>query len=568
MLSQTQSVKILVVDDEEIMLKLACDALRSQGHQVASASGALEALDKLKQERFDFILTDIKMPEMDGMELIQTAHQIDPSMGAIFMTGYASLDTAKKAIQEGAYDYILKPFDLQEIRDAVNQAIKKREQTLKRARTNGINQIFELNQKLYSAGDSESLLKLCLQSALMQSRLKKGMILYWRQENNELKILQAKDPEKNLFVGTTAKIDPELLAEWSQKKEVLLIKSLRDYSFFSDLTRLLPRSSRLDELLQLEGEAILIPLVKAESACGVLTLVKTPEEQMLQEEDLKLLSILGIQTAISLENIRLLNNAQQSYRELQSLQDQIISLEKMAIRGRISAEIGHELNNYLTVLWGNFEILSMKIRKAELHSLNRQLETISASLDRIKRFADGLMDFSALKAEKKECDINDLIQRTLLFIKPQNIFKNISLVTELKPNLPHLVVDAGQIQQVLYNLLNNAADAMGKRKGEGGTITVGTDYHPEKESVEIWVKDTGKGMTKDQLEKIFQTGFTTKEFGHGMGLSICRKIVEDHNGTIQAESQLNKGTTFRVKLPLKRKDKDTSSTTSEGQGQL
>ena len=134
MLSKTQPVKILVVDDEEIMLKLACDALRSQGHQVTGSSGALEALDKLKGERFDFILTDIKMPEMDGMELIQSAHEIDPSMGAIFMTGYASLDTAKRAIQEGAYDYILKPFDLQEIRSAVARAIQKRSQNIKDGR--------------------------------------------------------------------------------------------------------------------------------------------------------------------------------------------------------------------------------------------------------------------------------------------------------------------------------------------------------------------------------------------------------------------------------------------------
>jgi len=142
-----------------------------------------------------------------------------------------------------------------------------------------------------------------------------------------------------------------------------------------------------------------------------------------------------------------------------------------------------------------------------------------------------------------------LIEKTLNFIKPQNIFKNISFITELKPNFPHLVVDAGQIQQVLYNLLNNAADAMGKRKGEGGTITIGTDYLPEKKSVEIWVRDTGKGMSEEELQKVFTTGFTTKESGHGMGLSICRKIIDSYGGTIQVESKLNKGTTFKIRMP-------------------
>ncbi len=549
MLTQTEPVKILVVDDEEIMLKLACDALRSQGHLVIGASRAIEALDKLKQDRFDFILTDIKMPDMDGMELIQAAHQIDPSMGAIFMTGYASLDSAKRAIQEGAYDYILKPFDLQEIRSAVARAIQKRSQSLEDGRRKGLSQLFDLNQILYAADDKKSLLKLALGFALMQSRLKSGILLHWEQKDQELQIFRAKDLKQSLFLETTTEINVRLMAEWAKLKEILQIKSLRQYPLFSQLEDLLADSSVLDGFLEPDGEAILIPLRKADTAYGIIVLKRTHQDPKLSEEDLKLLTILGIQTAISLANLTLLIEMENSYAELQNLQEQIIGLEKMATQGRISAEIGHELNNYLTVIMGNFQILEMKINKGELQSFNKQLDTISTNLERIKRFAEGLLDFSTLKTEKTKCDINDLIEKTVIFIKPQNVFKNISLVTELKPNLPHPVVDTGQIQQVLYNLLNNAADAMGKRKGEGGNITVGTHYHPEKKLVEIWVKDTGKGMPEKELKNLFNRGFTTKESGHGMGLSICRKIIDSHGGTIQVESELNKWTIFRIKLP-------------------
>ena len=550
MLSKTQPVKILVVDDEEIMLKLACDALRSQGHQVTGSSGALEALDKLKGERFDFILTDIKMPEMDGMELIQSAHEIDPSMGAIFMTGYASLDTAKRAIQEGAYDYILKPFDLQEIRSAVARAIQKRSQNIEDGRKEGLSQLFDLNRILYTAGDRKSLLKLTLEFALMQSRLRSGMILYWTARTGELLILYTKEPGQNLFAEVNIEIDERLVAEWSSVKDILHVEGPDQYPLFSRLRDLLSDSSGTDALPQAEDEAILIPLRKAESTCGTIVLKKTSQGQKLSEEDLKLLAILGIQTAISLENLTLLIETEKSYQELQSLQEQIIGLEQMATQGRISAEIGHELNNYLTVIMGNFQILDMKIRKGDIQSLNKQLEPISTNLEKIKSFAEGLLDFSTLKARKAECDINDLIRKTLAFIKPQNIFRNISFLTELKPNLPRLSVDSGQIQQVLYNLLNNAADAMGKRKGEGGNITIGTDYQPENKLVEMWVSDTGRGMSEEELKKVFTTGFTTKESGHGMGLSICTKIIESHQGTIQVESKLGEGTTFRVKLPL------------------
>ncbi len=550
MLTGAQPVRILVVDDEEIMLKLACDALRTQGHQVTGVSGAHEALDRLRQEQFDFILTDIKMPEMDGMELIRAAHQVNPSMGAIFMTGYASLDTAKRAIQEGAYDYILKPFDLQEIRSAVARAVQKRSQSLEDGRSQGLSQLFDLNRILHTAGDSKSLLRLSLEFALMQSRLRSGMIVYWEVRRGELSILQAKDLGHDSYVERTIKIDEELISEWSQLQEIIQIKNPHKYPLFPRLANLLPESSVVADFLRADEEVILIPLRKAETTIGIIALTKAAGDKDLSQEDLKLLAILGIQTAISLENLTLLIQTEKSYKELRSLQDQLIGLEKMATQGKLSAEIGHELNNFLTVIMGNFQILSMKVKKGESDSLNKQLDTIATSLEKVKRFAQGLLDFSSLKAEKVECDINDLIEKTLTFIKPQNTFKNISFLSDLRSDLPHLVADPGQIQQVLYNLLNNAADAMGKRKGEGGTVTVGTDYHDTKRLVEILVGDTGKGMSNEELKSIFDAGFTTKQSGHGMGLSICKKIIDNHGGTISVESELNKGTTFRIKLPL------------------
>jgi signal transduction histidine kinase/CheY-like chemotaxis protein len=551
MLSRNEPVKILVVDDEEIMLKLACDALRSQGHQVSGSSGALEALDKLKGGKFDFILTDIKMPEMDGMELIQSAHKIDPSMGAIFMTGYASLDTAKRAIQEGAYDYILKPFDLQEIRSAVARAIQKRDQNMKDGREKGLSQLFDLNRILYTAGDCKSLLKLSLEFALVQGRLRGGLILYWPASTGELLMLHTESPGQNLFDKVSIQVDEKLVAESSSVKDILQVERPDQYPLFTRLKDLVSDSSVAQVLPKADDAAILIPLRKAESTCGMIVLKKTSPGQELSEEDLKLLAILGIQTAISLENQTLLIETERSYRELQSLQEQIIGLEKMATQGRISAEIGHELNNYLTVIMGNFQILNIKIEKGEMQSLGKQLEPISTNLEKIKTFAEGLLDFSTLKAKKAECDINELIRKTLAFVKPQNVFKNITLLTELKTNLPRLSVDSGQIQQVLYNLLNNAADAMGKRKGEGGNITIGTNCRSEGQSLEIWVGDTGRGMSEEELRKVFTTGFTTKQSGHGMGLSICRKIIESHQGTIQVESKQDEGTTFRIRLPLR-----------------
>ncbi|MCK4428538.1 MAG: GHKL domain-containing protein, partial [candidate division Zixibacteria bacterium] len=267
--------------------------------------------------------------------------------------------------------------------------------------------------------------------------------------------------------------------------------------------------------------------------------------------DLKLLTIIAIQTAISIENLSLLEESRRSYQELESLQEQMIGLESMAAKGRASAEIGHELNNYLTVILGNFQLLSRGIDKGDLASLRKYVSVIGANLEKTEKFVDGLLDFSRLKSEKAECDMNELVEKTLLFVSPQNRFKNINFKKELKEEIQPVVVDSGQIQQVLYNLLNNAADAMGKRTGEGGTITIGTDYDKKEKMVHLWVEDTGYGMSEEEMKKIFQGSFTTKKSGHGIGLSICKKIIDNHNGSIEVESKLNQGTTFRVKLPCR-----------------
>ena len=261
---QTELVKILIVDDEEIMLKLACDALRSQGHQVIGVSGAGEALDRLQREKFDFILTDIKMPEMNGLELIEAAHRINPSMGAIFMTGYASLDTARKAIQEGAFDYILKPFDLQEIRSAVSRAINKKNRSLEDGRKKGISQLFDMNRILYTAGDCKSLLKLSLEFALIQSRLNSGFILYWEQKSPDVILYWAKDLKHNQFEEEIIKLDHLQVAQSFQITDILQIKNLVAHPVFANLESLLSGSFLWESISKLEGEVILIPLKKME----------------------------------------------------------------------------------------------------------------------------------------------------------------------------------------------------------------------------------------------------------------------------------------------------------------
>ncbi|MCK4384876.1 MAG: response regulator, partial [candidate division Zixibacteria bacterium] len=525
-----EPVKILVVDDEEIVLRFACDALRSEGHLVVGVFSAQEALKRVKEEKYDFILTDIKMPEMDGVELIKAAHQIDSNIGALFMTGYASLETAREAVQEGVYDYILKPFDLHEIRRAVADAIQKRRKVWEGARGKELSRLSDLHKILYTAGDKRGLLKWSLGFALMQCNLNVGSVIFWNEKTSEVELFLCKDLSLNLFEETKIKIDEEKIREWLQIEDVVQAKNLQEHPVFHQLYNLDPQVSIINDIFQEGYEITSIPIRKGEWTCGLLSLKGPSPQSKIAEVDLKLLTIIAVQTAILIENLSLLEESRRSYQELENLQEQMIGLESMAAKGRASAEIGHELNNYLTVIMGNFQLLNMNIDKTDaknledLASLGKYVNVIDTNLEKTKKFVDGLLDFSSLKSEKTECDINELIEKTLLFVSPQNRFENISFKKELAEEIQPAVVDPGQIQQVLYNLLNNAADAMGKRIGEGGSITIGTDYDKKEKMVHIWIKDTGCGMSEEEMKRIFQGSFTTKTSGHGIGLSICKKI--------------------------------------------
>ncbi len=546
----SSKVKIAVVDDEEVMRRLVTEVLKGEGYEVFPFSNALEALEQVKNENFDLILTDLKMPEMDGMDLIKSAHKVNPDIGAIFMTGYASLSSAREAVKEGAYDYILKPFDLNEVRNSVAKAINKKITDQEKAREKELNQLLDLDKKMFRSGDLKDLLKLSLTFALMQSNAPKGSIIFLDGKNENLEIVLMDDLSNRIFKEEKIKISSEEIEMLNMVNDLIHAEQLSQHTIFNNLQEKYPNIPILKALLR-EGERSISFLIKRGSkTMGLLTLNQHSSDKVFPGGVMKLLSIVTEQTALSLENLVLLDESRESYKELKELQEQLIQMEKMATRGQQSAEIGHELNNYLTVVMGNLQKLEISLNQGEVDQLKKYLELISEHMERIVKFIQGLMDFSVLKTEKRKTNLNDLVDKVLGYVRVLGRFKNIKLVKELDPVIPQLNLDSDQIQQLLYNLLNNSADAMGKRKGEGGTITVKTCYENEHNQVLMEVKDTGKGIASEIREKLFKTRLTTKEYGHGFGLLTCKRIVESHNGEIEAESQLGEGATFRIKLPI------------------
>jgi signal transduction histidine kinase len=130
------------------------------------------------------------------------------------------------------------------------------------------------------------------------------------------------------------------------------------------------------------------------------------------------------------------------------------------------------------------------------------------------------------------------------------LFSKVKILSRYDNNLPNVWIDVGQIQQVILNLLNNAAEAIIAKSAQGGVVYLTVSYLADKNQLEIKISDTGIGMESQTLSRIFESHYTTKPEGHGFGLFTCQKIVKNHSGHIKVESQPGQGSTFAVLLPV------------------
>lgn len=245
--------------------------------------------------------------------------------------------------------------------------------------------------------------------------------------------------------------------------------------------------------------------------------------------------------------------------EIKKAQEQLMNAEKLASLGRMAAGFAHELNSPLTGII-TFAHLMMK-RLPEHDRENREdLQVIIDQAERCSRIIKGLLGFSRKAGyEKTLTDINNLIERTVAMVQNQARFHNIEFKLNLDRNLPNIMVDAHQMEQVFLNLLINAADAMNER----GTITIASrlikgEGEPFKKQIELEFTDTGPGIPEEYLSKIFEPFFTTKPPGKGtgLGLSVSYGIIKRHGGTIFVKSSPGKGASFFIRLPLREEENE------------
>jgi two-component system NtrC family sensor kinase len=279
------------------------------------------------------------------------------------------------------------------------------------------------------------------------------------------------------------------------------------------------------------------PFMEAHHMTGVFAVVSDLSEQKKAEEERRRMHEEVVEANVKLRD---------SMEQLKAAQEQLIQAEKLSALGELISGVAHELNNPLTGVMGYSQLLMTSQAPPEV---KRNLDRINKEAVRCQKIVQNLLAFARRhRPERKLVDINDVVRSTLDLRSYQLKVDNIELLVDLRPDLPHVLADAYQIQQVFINIINNAHHAI-QETGRKGSLAVRS--RPSPGGVQVEFIDNGPGIPDDKIGKIFDPFFTTKETGRGtgLGLSLSYGIVKEHDGQILVRSEPGQGATFIVELP-------------------
>ncbi|MDD3296503.1 MAG: ATP-binding protein [Candidatus Omnitrophica bacterium] len=399
-----------------------------------------------------------------------------------------------------------------------------------------VTELLNITKKMLSAFNLEKLLKQILDASLELLKADSGSLMLIEENSKTLKIKAA----RGLSEEVCAKVEVNLgehVSGWVAKegKPLLLVGGLKNDSRFS----------HLDEKKSIKS-SICVPLIVEKRVIGVLNLNNTVSDNLFSEPDLGLLSLLANQAAISIWSVRLYEETKKANEEIRLMQKKLVEKEKMAALGQFSAGIAHEINNPLTTIIGNAQYLMEHMHKGdfgweEINDVKEAAQLSSRIIARLFKYC------SPLEKKEEAVDVNDSIRQVVELAKNNFTKQGIKIDLGLDSNVKNVIVGLDEFREVIFNVIFNAKAAM----PAGGTLTIKTKMAGTQDMAEVLISDTGRGIPANVIDNIFIPFFSTrKPQGLGLGLAVCKHIVDLHNGTIEVESRFGKGTTFIIKLPV------------------
>ena len=608
--SSVDPFDVLILDDDLFSREVYSEILRKAGYRVSAFETVAEAIEAFRGNPTGVVLLDLFLGDENGIKILPQFLEISPDTSVLIITAHASLDTAVEAIHSGAYDYVVKPIQPEDLVNAVRRGREKHDLRAENRRLVGelIGQVRQLeligriSTTITSTLELEPLLNLVMEhtQSLLQAEASSLMIL--DESGRELRIAVALGPKAEKLEHQTIKLG-QGIAGWvaAEKRPLLVPDTSRDPRFDQNFDR--------DSGFQTRS-LLAAPLLVRGKVVGVIEVINRKDGRAFSESDLGLLLSFGPHIAVAIENARITDDLKKSHEKLESrvnertrelsqalgdveksnvqlkhAQAQLIQSEKLAGLGQLAAGVAHEINNPIGYIQSNLnslqeyfqDLLGLISRQTEFQSAWKRndrvrLTELARELDELGRKTnlDGLVsDLGRLVDETRQGTerVSKIVKNLKAFAradsgKPEPVNLNERLEetltvinNELKykaevvrefGDIPSVMGMPGELNQVFLNLLVNAAQAIPKR-GEIRIRTFAQDGH-----VGVEIKDNGAGIPEENLPRIFDPFFTTKAPGKGtgLGLSVAYGIVEKHKGRIEVDSKVGQGTRFTVFLPV------------------
>ncbi|MFA7420318.1 MAG: ATP-binding protein [Melioribacteraceae bacterium] len=489
---EVKKVCILIVDDEKGLRIGAQRLLEDEGYEVETADCGEEGIRIGKSKEFDVAIIDLKMPDIDGLEVLKEIKGAFPNTICFIATAYASYDTAIQSTRLGAYGYIPKPFTPEELIYQVELGVKQRQLIVEALRLKQ-----EREEQLLELASEKSRLNTIIK-AISDGVLvinKNIELVYFNYA--ALRFLNI----QNVKIGQ--KVDEKLPPQISEIIEKIINKDKILLKTYTTQIEILPNN----ELI-------------IEAAC---TPVPNPDG-----------SLAGV--------VIILSNVTQ-FKKIELIKNQFVSM------------VAHELKTPLAAVQGFINIILDDSLNVDREKQKEYLERSTIRLKSLKDLVNDLLDISRMELKTKQREIEDVniietLKSTLQFLEFELKKKEISVDTNIQENLPTIKADVSEITRLFTNLISNAI----KYNKESGSIYI--IAHQENNYVCIKIRDTGIGMKPEEKDRLFSEFYRAKNektrgiSGTGLGLSIVKKIVESYYGKIEVESVFGYGTTFTIHLPI------------------
>ena len=536
--------------------------LAGEGFLVLAADTAEAGLERMEGTDVSVAIIGLELPGMNGIELLAEVKRRSPSTEVVVI-GHAFTDTAAEAIRKNAYGCTRKPIeDLEHQCVMVRHAMEKRLLTLKNQELN--QELERQNQKLafalkrqkslIDAGRAMSgilaitdLLNYFVGCVADELDVERASLMLLDEKTDEMRIVAHRGLSADVTSGARMKVGDGISGSVAREKKPILVTDVESDPRVGKGLESTSASSFISAPIVLS-----IPILIREKVLGVINATNRRSGAPFDEDDMTFLFSLAGQAAVAIERARQFEDLQEAYRDLQEAQKWLVESERLKAIGQIAAGVAHEFNNLLAGVLGQAELLKVHLSKTPLdvdESLQR-VDMVGSLAQQGAAAVRRMQDFTRIRKDAPSgiVNLNTIVRNALDATnwkwydecRMQGVEVSVRFDAGL---IPLMAGDETELTQVVSNLILNAVDAL----DAGGDIVLTTASIGK--DIILSVADSGAGMSPETQRRIFEPGFTTKERGQGLGMSVIYGIIARHQGEIVVRSEEGKGTTFELRFP-------------------